>query len=167
MKAATRRKAPSFADAIRLRGCLEFELKDSRTGEVIRKGKAKNVVTYDGRSWVIDRIVSTDAQVISALAMGTDASATASNQTNLAGYFSIRTVSLAKTTNTNAVPYFQATVSWNSNETHASSSSISEFALYQSGATGAGGRMFNRVTTATPINFGSTNTLAVTLTVSN
>lgn len=164
-RTATKTRGATFSDCIHLRGALEFELRDARTGEVIRRGKTKNVVTFGGRGWVIDRIVSSDAQVISALALGTSAGATNSSQTALAGYFSIKTVSLAKTTATDAVPYFQATVSWDSNATHDSSSSISEFALYNSADTN--GRMFNRVLTGTPINFGSTNTLAVTLTVSN
>lgn len=164
--AKNRRKKSTFEDVIKLRGQLEYELRDARSGEIIQKGKSPNVVTFWGRSYVIDRIVSNvETDLIKRIALGTDATATNATQTVLAGYFSIASITLAKTTANNAAPYFRATVSWASDGTHASSSSISEFALYNS--TDTGGVMFNRVTTGTPINFGSTNTLAVTLTVSN
>jgi hypothetical protein len=159
---------------LRLRGFLEYELRNARTNEVVRRGKTKNVVTAIGRGYALKQIIAgaQTANLIQWMMLGTDASATASNSTALGGYFSIinsTRATTATTTATNSACTFTLAASWNSTETHASSTNpgISEFALLNSSATGASMTMFNRVTTSAAIVFTTSNTLAVTITITN
>lgn len=162
---------PLYDDALKLRGYLEYCLRDARSGRIVRRGKGKNVVVFFGRSYALKQLVSGNvqsAQVLQWLALGTSSGATNSSQSQLDGYFSIKggaSATTAITTNTNAACTFTLAVSWASDQTHASSSAIGEFALYNSSGT-AGATMFNRLQT-TAINFASTNTLAVTVTITN
>jgi hypothetical protein len=157
---------------LRLRGFLEYELRDARTNEVVRRGKSKNVVTAIGRGGALKSVFVATQALHQWMMLGTDASATASNSTALGGYFSIinsTRATTATTTATNSACTFTLAASWNSTETHASSTNpgISEFALLNSSATGASMTMFNRVTTSAAIVFTTSNTLAVTITITN
>ena len=171
MRAQTARKIRERP--LRLRGFLEYQLRDARTGELVRKGKSKNVVTAVGRGWALKQIIAAPGaatQILSWMMLGTDAAATASNSSQLGAYFSVinsTRATTASTTATNSACTFSLAASWNSNETHASSTSISEFALLNSSTTSGTMTMFNRVTTGTPINFQNTNTLSVTITITN
>lgn len=163
---------PLQDNVLRLRGFLEYCLRDARSGRIVRRGKGENVVVFTGRNFALKQLVSgqvQSAQVLQWLALGTSSGATNSSQSNLAGYFSIKGGTDATTgitaTATDAACTFTLAVSWNSTQTHASSSAIAEFALYNSSGTN-GATMFNRLTTAA-INFSSTNTLAVTITITN
>jgi hypothetical protein len=165
----SRTRRPPLIDALYLRGALEFVLRDARTGAVVRKGKRHNTVTCWGRGWALERLTpASNAQVLSSIAIGSNsATAPASNQSALVSYMTIRTFgTTGLTTATNSACTFTAAASFASNETWSNSSQIGEFALYNSSSTGSGA-MFNRVTTSTYINFASTNTLAVTVTITN
>lgn len=156
---------------LRLRGWLEYQLRDARSGEIVRKGRSKNVVTYIGRSFALKAIASATQPLIQWMMLGTDAAATNATQTALGSFFSIINSTRATTGMTTSAAAanitFTLAASWNSNETHANSTAINEFALLNSSTTSGTMTMFNRVTTSSPINFQSTNTLAVTITITN
>mgnify|MGYP001463878616 FL=1 len=164
----TRRHQP-LTDSLLMRGHIEYILRDARNGRIVRKGKGHNVVTFMGRGWAlaqINSVSSVAAPIMLSLAVGTSTAATATSQTNLGSYVTIRNAGTEGfTSSTSAAPTYTMAVSWASNE---SLGSIGEFALYNRTATNAASAiMFNRVTTATQINFQSTNTLAVTITITN
>ena len=150
-------------DIIKLRGALEFALRDAASGEIVQQGRAENIVVTVGRAWILNRIGSSDANTIDRIYLGTGTAAPATGNTQLANSFSSKaagTISAAGTTAN--PPYYQFSASWASNETHASSSVINEFGLF-----GANATMVGRLTTSSTINFGSTNTLALTYNLSN
>ena len=155
-------------DHFKLRGYLEYVLRDAVTGEVVGRGKKKNTVTASGRGWALERLTpSSNAQVLSAIAIGSTSTAPTSNDTNLPGYATIRNFGTTGLTTANNSPCtFTGAVSFASNETFTGSSAIYEFGIYNS-ATSSGGRLFNRLTTGTPINFATSNTLAITITITN
>lgn len=154
-------------DHFKLRGYLEYILRDAATGEVIRRGGKKNTVTASGRGWALERLISaSNVQILSAIAIGSSSTAPTSNDSNLPGYATIRNFGTqGLTTATNTACTFTGAVSFASNETWTNSSQIYEFGIYNS-ATSAG-RLFNRLTTGTPINFATSNTLAITITITN
>jgi len=157
-------------EPLRLRGWLEYQLKDARTGQIVQKGKSSNVVTFKGRSQALMAIGSATQPLIRWMMLGTHTSATNSSQTGLGAFFSIidsTRATTAMTTATDGPCTFTLAASWNTNETHLSSSAINEFALLNSSTTAAGMTMFNRVTTGSVINFGNTNTLSCTITITN
>jgi len=158
-----------FTDVVKMRGYLEYVLRDARTGKVVKRGKQRNTVACGGRGWALARLTpGSNASVLASMAIGSISSlAPASNQSALAGYMTIQTfnagTTLASATNTTAK--FQAAVSFASNETWSGSSQIGEFGLYNNAA--STGVMFNRVTTNAYINFATSNTLAVTISIEN
>jgi hypothetical protein len=157
-------------EPLKLRGYLEYCLRDARTGRIVQRGKKHNVITAIGRSYALKQIIATPAatNILGWLALGTGAGATASNSSALGGYFSIKALgTTASTTATDSACTFTGAVSWASSDTHLSSSQISEFSLWNSSTTSATATMFNRLTTGTPINFATSNTLAVTITITN
>lgn len=169
MKARTKRQA-GLHDSFQLRGYLEYVLRNAKTGEIVKRGKIKNVVTAAGRSYALKQIASATAPLIQAIALGRDSSATASNSSQLVSYDTIRTIGTSNfTTATNTPCTFQAAVSFQSNETWAGGTNpgIGEFALYNSNTTGGSAIMFNRVTTSALITFASTNTLAISISITN
>jgi len=167
MKTQLKHKSQIKHDSFKLRGYLEYVLRDSITGEVVRRGKKHNTVTASGRGWALERLISaSNAQILSAIAIGSSSTAPTSNDSNLPGYATIRNFGTqGLTTATNTACTFTGAVSFASNETWTNSSSIYEFGIYNS-ATSAG-RLFNRLTTGTPINFATSNTLAITITITN
>ena len=155
-------------DTLKLRGYLEFCLHDARTGKVVAKGGKYNTVTAKGRGWALERLTpSSNAQVMSAVAIGSVSTAPASNDTVMGGYMTIRNFgTTGLTTATNSACTFTGAVSFASNETWTGSSQIGEFAIYNSSGTG-GATMFNHLNTATYINFATSNTLGITITITN
>jgi len=158
-----------MVDHLKLRGYLEYVLRDARTGKIVRRGKTRNTVTAGGRGWAMARLTpGSDAQVLSSIAIGSISStAPSSNQTALGGYMTIAnfgTTGLTSATNTACT--FYGAVSFNTNETWSGSSQIGEFAIYNSSATGSG-TMFNRVVTASYLNFATSNTLSVSISITN
>ena len=165
----TRKHALPLTDDLRMRGHLEYILRDARTGRIVRRGEKDNVVTFAGRGWALaqlNSVSSVAANLMLALAVGSSTAAVATSQTALSSYLTIRNAGTEGfTSSTSAAPTYTMAVSWASNE---SLGSVGEFALYNRTATNAASAiMFNRVTTATQINFQSTNTLAVTITITN
>lgn len=155
-------------DHLKLRGYLEYVLRDARTGKIVKRGKKHNTVTATGRGWALNKLTPTsDAQILSSIAIGSiSATAPTSNQTALGGYMAIRnfgTTGLTSASNTACT--FMGAVSFNTNETWSGSSQIGEFAIYNSADTG--GSMFNRLVTASYINFATSNTLAISISITN
>jgi hypothetical protein len=174
MRAATRSKAKKLPlhDAFRMRGFLEYALRDAQTGDIVQRGKAENTVTAWGRGIAMGRMIqgyaASNASGLSAIAFGSVSTAPASNDTVMGGYETIVPfATTAITSATNSAVTFTAAVSFASNQTWTSSTRIGEFALYNSGGTGGGAVMFNHLATATYIDFDSTNTLACTITITN
>lgn len=154
----------------KMRGYLEFVLRDAVTGDIVKKGKKRNTVSCGGRGWALAKLTggSSNTNVITALAIGSDsASAPASNQSNLVSYMTIKNLgTTALTTATNSACTFTGAVSFASNETWSGSGQIGEFALFNN-TTNSSFTMFNRVTTNSYINFATSNTLAITITITN
>ena len=125
-------------DTLKLRGYLEYVVRDARTGAVVKRGRSKNTVTAWGRGWALERLTpSSNAQVLSSIAIGSNsATAPASNQSALVSYMTIRNFgTTGLTTATNTACTFTGAVSFASNETWTNSSQIGEFAIYNSAAT--------------------------------
>lgn len=163
MKKATRNKRNNLGDVIRLRGSLEYALANAQTGEIIQRGARHNMVVSVGRQWMLNRCGSTDSNVIDRIKLGTGTTAPATTQTDLSNSFSSKSAATVSAAGTTASPpYFSFSASWASNETHSSSSAINEIGLFV-----ANGTMVGRLTTGSTINFGSTNTLAITYNLSN
>ena len=159
------------ADSIKLRGYLEYCLRDARTGKVVSKGKTRNTVTAIGRGWVMARILSaatgSSSKQFAAIAVGqSSGNAPTSNDVALQAYTTIKSImSESITSATNSAVTYKAVATWDSNE---SIGQIAEFALWNHTTTGATNvaTMFNRVTTSA-FTFSNTNTLAVTITITN
>jgi len=150
-------------DVIKMRGALEYVLRNAETGEIVANGRNDNTVASVGRAWMLKRLGSNNAQVIDRMYLGTGTTAPASTQTALANSFSSKAAGTISTAGTTAdPPYATFAASWASNETHDSSSVINEFALFTDEPV-----MVGRVTTSATINFSTSNTLAVTYTLSN
>jgi hypothetical protein len=159
----TKKSNLEVSDIIVMRGAIEYALRNAATGEIIQRGRSKNTVVTVGRAWILNRIGSNDANVIDRIKLGTSTTAPATSQTDLQNSFASKSAGTVSNAGTTAnPPYYTFAASWNSNETHASSSAINEFGLFA-----ANGTMVGRVTTGSTINFGSTNTLSVTYTLSN
>ena len=169
------RPISTLHDCIKMRNYLEFVLRDARPGHrgrIVQKGKTFNTVTCWGRGWALERLTpSSNAQILSAIAIGSNsATAPATNQSTLVSYMTIRTFNAGTglTTATNSACTFTGACSFNSSETWSNSSQIGEFAMYNSaGTNNAAAAMFNRLTTGTYINFATSNTLSVTITITN
>jgi hypothetical protein len=165
------RKSTTMNDSLKLRGYLEYVLRDARTGKVVKRGKHHNTVSCWGRGWALERLTpSSNAQVLSSIAIGSNSgTAPASNQSALVSYMTIKNFgTTALTTATNSACTFTGAVSFASNETWTNSSQIGEFAIYNSASTNnAAAAMFNRLTTSAYINFATSNTLAITITITN
>src|SRR4030095_736741 len=71
MKTQLKHRSQVRHDHFKLRGYLEYVLRDAVTGEVVGRGKKKNTVTASGRGWALERLVSaSNAQILSAIAIG-------------------------------------------------------------------------------------------------
>lgn len=172
MRAVAERPIRTLHDSIKLRNYLEFVLRDARSNKIVKKGKTFNTVTCWGRGWALARLTpASNAQVLSWLAIGSNsATAPASNQSQLVSYATIKAFgTTGLTTSTNAACTFTGAVSFASNETFSGSNQIGEFAVYNSSLTtdNTNACMFNRLTTSTYINFATSNTLAITITITN
>jgi len=157
------RKKNKLGDMILLRGFIEYQLRNALTGEIVQEGRSHNDIVTVGRAWMLNRLGSTDSNTIDRLKLGTSTTAPATSQTDLQSSFSSKSAGTISAAGTTAnPPYFTFAASWTTNETHTSSSAINEFGLFA-----ANGTMVGRRTTSATINFGNTNTLAVTYTLSN
>lgn len=162
MRTSKRKQNQEMGDVIKLRGAIEWALRDAATGEIIQTGYNENVVVTAGRVWMLARIGSSSTDTISRIYLGNSTQATATALTALSASFSskaIGTVSSAQYTSNPPSYEFQA--SWASGDTHANSTNIVEFGLY------AKDTMVGYLTTSAAINFQSTNTLAISYRLSN
>lgn len=161
---------------LKLRGFIEFELKDAIRSEIIRKGKFnvyddvvekgenRNTVVTSGRRWVLQQIASSEintAQSISYLAIGTGTAAPATSDSALGSETTRKAIGTYTTTNlTSNPPSWRAEVSFATNE---GNTTLGEVGLFNSSS---GGTMLARATFST-INKTTSNTLSVSYTISN
>ena len=157
-------------DHLKMRGWVEYALSDARTGRVIKRGRHHNVVTFGGRGWALARLgAGSNANTLVAMALGSATAAAATSQTALQSYGTIRTFNAGTTlsTSTSAAASWSGAVSFASNETWGGNpATIGEFALYNA-AVSSDGVMFNRIASTATFGFATTNTLAVTITITN
>ena len=164
---ASRKVLPSkdqSSDVIKLRGAIEYALKRADTGEVIARGWQENTVLSTGRTWILKKLMfSTNQTFIDRIYLGTCNTAANSTQAGILNSAASQTFNVGTTDNsTSAAPHSIFCASWNSNETFTNSSVINEIGLYASSGTAVG-----RYVTGSQINFGPTNTLTVSYTLSN
>ncbi len=161
---------------LKLRGFIEYELKDAIRNEIIRKGREpiyddvvqkgsnRNTVVTSGRRWVLQQIASSEintAQSISYLAIGTGTAAPATSDSALGSETTRKAIGTYTTTNlTSNPPSWRAEVSFATNE---GNTTLGEVGLFNSSS---GGTMLARATYST-INKTTSNTLSVSYTVSN
>lgn len=161
---------------LKLRGFIEYELKDAIRQEVLRKGKAyvyddvvekgsnRNTVVTSGRRWVLQQIASSEiqtAQSIVQIAIGTGTAAPATSDSALASETTRKAIGTYTTTNlTSNPPSWRAEVSFATNE---GNTTLGEVGLFNSSS---GGTMLARATFST-INKTTSNTLSVSYTISN
>ena len=166
--ARTKKKNPPM-DRIALRGCLEFQLKNAFTGDVIQKGRGKNHVLYVGRSWALRKICESTmaaTDVLSSMALGTTSSGYATSNSDLAGYFTFLTMAGALTTALTASPYVQFTGSIES--TNLSATGYNQIWEMGMATTVGDPTLFSRyITTGTCINATTSNQLLFTYSISN
>lgn len=152
-------------DVIKFRGCLEIILKNAETNEIVERRRIDNVVVTSGRSYVLSRILSASPQTdtINSIAVGTSTTAPTTGDT-LLGSEALRTTiaSFVTTGLTANPPSWQAQVTFATNQAN---TTLGEAGLFN--ATGANvATMLSHVTFAT-INKTTSNTLAISYTISN
>jgi hypothetical protein len=155
---------PKLEDAIRLRGCFEIGLYNLK-GEMVDYRKVDNVVVTSGRSYVLSRLVSASPQtdLINSIAVGTATSGPATGDTLLGSEALRLAISSFVTTGLGAnPPSWQAIATFATNQAN---TTLGEAGIFN--ATGANVQtMLSHVTFAT-ISKQSTNTLAISYTISN
>ena len=160
---------------LKLRGFIEFELKDALRQEVIRSGKYpvyddvvqkgsnRNTVVTAGRRWVLQQIASSEintAQSISYVAIGTGTAAPATSDSALGSETTRKAIGTYTTTNlTSNPPSWRAEVSFATNE---GNTTLGEVGLFNSSS---GGTLLARATYTT-INKTTSNTLSISYTMS-
>ena len=166
---AINRKTKQKYDTFKMRGMLEYVLRNATTGEIVESGKHHNVVTAAGRGYALGRVQSSgNTNCLTAIAIGSTTTAPSSNDTGLNAWATARTFNggTTLTSATNSACTFQAAASWASNETWTNSSQIGEFALIL-GTTSSAYTAFNHISTGSYINFATSNTLAISIQITN
>jgi len=157
------RELTPIPDVIKMRGMIELELRDV-AGRVVQREQHHNVVITAGRRWVLQQIESSDivtSQSISYMAIGTGTTAPATSDSALVSEVSRKAIQSFTTSNlTSNPPSWRAECSWATNE---GNTTLGEACLANSSS---GGTLLNRVTFAT-VNKTTSNTLAISLTISN
>ena len=152
-------------DCIKLRGCLELALLNAKNNAVLASRKIDNVVVTSGRSYVLSRLVSNAPQTdtINAIAVGTSTTAPLTGDTLLGSEaLRISISSFATSGLTNNPPSWQAQATFATNQAN---TTLGEAGLFNS--TGSNSQtMLSHVTYAT-INKTTSNTLAISYTISN
>jgi hypothetical protein len=155
-------------ETIKLRGFLEYQLRDAVTGEIVRRGKKHNTVTYSGRNWAMTRILNTTVagNMLSALAFGSVSTQPQPTDTQMAGFMFIS--NFASTTfnpgNASGPAQFSAAMSFAGSQASLFPQPLAEFGIYNGSATNSA-TLFNRYNTSPPIPFTSTNSFAITVTL--
>lgn len=159
------RRSEALQDCIKFRGCIELELRNAKTQEVVAKRKIDNVVVTSGRSYVLSRLVSASPQTdtINAIAVGTSTTAPATGDTLLGSEaLRISISSFATAGLTNNPPSWQAQATFATNQAN---TTLGEAGLFNSTVSNVQ-TMLSHVTYAT-INKTTSNTLAISYTISN
>jgi hypothetical protein len=178
MKQATRRRTKAkgieAGDVIRLRGCLELEMRVALAGhpddgKVVAYRKQENTIVTVGRKWVLEKICSFSNQTnsINAVALGTSTTAPATSDTALGSEITATvgrlTIGTWQTGNlTSNPPSARAEVSFG---TAQAVGTLGEIGLWNTSAATAG-TMLGRVTFST-ISKSTSNSLTVSYTISN
>jgi hypothetical protein len=159
-----RKQKSNSSDCIKLRGAIEYAIKDASDGRVIDHIRGENVVLTVGRTWILQKLNSnSNTQILTRIYLGSSSTAASNTQSGLLASAASQTFNVGVTDNaTSSAPHTIFCASWNSNETFTSSSVINEIGLYAGAGTAVG-----RYVTASAINFASTNTLTVSYTLSN
>ena len=151
-----------LSDVIHLRGCIELQLRDINTGDIVEQRRENTVVTA-GRRWVLSRMKSTSpaAETISYIGVGTDATAPTTANTGLLSEITRIAIASFTTTGLDSNP-----PSWRAEcqfaDTQANTT-LGEAALFNSSSAGT---LLSRVTFGT-ISKTTANTLSVSYTISN
>lgn len=153
-----------LSDKMILRGCLAIYVLNAWNGKIVDKRIVNNTVVTAGRRWVLESIQSGNgatSQTIQQLAVGTSTTAPATGDTALGTENTRKAVGTYDNTNlTSNPPSWQSQTSFATNEAN---TTLGEVGLFNSSS---GGTMLNRVTFAT-INKTTSNTLSISLTISN
>lgn len=152
-------------DVIRMRGCYEIALMDAEARRVLEYKKVDNTVVTSGRSYVLSRLVSGAAQtdVINAIAVGTSTTAPATSDFLLGSEALRIAISAFATTGLTAnPPSWQAQCTFATNQAN---TTLGEAGIFNSTSANAQ-TMLSHVTFAT-INKTTSNTLAISYTISN
>ena len=164
--------AVEFGETIQLRGCYEIALQDAK-GRVLDYQRIDNVVVTAGRSYVLQMMLTGGSQVTTGfqgIEVGTSTTAPATGDTLLNGTFATASAGSGRlaigsfvTTGLSAnPPSWQAQVTFATNQ---SNTTLGEAGLFN--ATGYNVQtMLSHVTFAT-INKTTSNTLAISYTISN
>jgi hypothetical protein len=152
-------------DQIGLRGCYQIALLDAKTGRELQRVKIDNVVVTSGRRYVLSRLVSNAPQTdtMNAISVGTSTTAPATGDTILGSEALRIAIASFDTSNMTSNP-----PSWNAQCTFATNqanTTLGEAGLFNSTASNVQ-TMLSHVTFAI-INKTTSNTLAITYTISN
>lgn len=152
-------------DRIQLRGCFEVGLYDLE-GRLVDYRKIDNVVVTAGRSYVLSRILGSglaQTDTMTAIAVGTVTTAPTTADTLLGSESARLVIATFITTGLTAnPPSWQAQVTFATNQAN---TTLGEAGIFNATASGVQ-TMLSHVTFAT-INKTSTNTLAISYTISN
>jgi len=165
MEFTSKTRGRMVEDFIKLRGCLEIHLLAAETGELLEKRRIDNTVVTSGRSYVLSRLVSASPQTdtINAIAVGTSNTAPTTGDTILTSEaLRISIASFVTSGLTNNPPSWQAQCTFLTNQAN---TTLGEAGLFNS--TGANVQtMLSHVTYST-ISKTTSNTLAISYTISN
>lgn len=155
-------KKTELNDVMLLRGCIEMQLQDIH-GRPVGNRVSLNTVVTAGRRWVLSRLKSTSpaTEQISHIAVGTGTTAPATGNTALGSETTRIAISAFTTTGLDSnPPSWRAECQFATNE---GNTTLGEAGLFNSSSSGT---MLSRVTFTT-INKTTSNTLAVSYTISN
>jgi len=154
-----------FEDLIKLRGVFEIALMNAKNGEVIERHRIENTVVTSGRSYVLSMIQSSNpaTATFNSIAVGTSTTAPATGDT-LLGSEALR-IAIASFVTTGLAanpPSWQAQATFATNQAN---TTLGEAGLFNSSGANVQ-TMLSHVTFAT-INKTTSNTLAISYTISN
>jgi len=158
----TKKSNKGLGDPIYMRGSIEAQLRDARSGRVVEHRFHHNVVVTSGRAWVLSRIMSGgDANTISYIAVGTSTTAPTTGDTALGSEAYRAAVGTFVTTNLTSNP--PSWIAETSYATNVANTTLGETGLFNSSS---GGTMLAHATFST-INKTTSNTLQINYTISN
>lgn len=163
MRNGKSKRSREFSDPIVMRGSIEAQLRDSRSGRTVEHRFYNNTVVTAGRAWVLSRIMSggDTTNTISYIAVGTSVTAPTTSDTTLGSEYYRAAVGTFSATNLSSnPPSWIAETSYNTN---VANTTLGETGLFNSSS---GGTMLAHATFST-INKTTSNTLQINYTISN